>query len=869
MYRNARIAMKASLEESPDAAKTVESLHVELQRCRRELDEAQKRLEQMGHTEALLAGENRLLEMIAGGDSLPSVLGSLCRLVEELSSGCLCSILLMDPKGDRLWHGAAPSLPASYTKAIDGGKIGPLTGPCGRAAFLGQPVIVSDATSDPLGFAYREVALAHGLLACWSAPIMSSAGRVLGTFAIYWRQPGSPTPQHLKIIGQITHLAAVAIELKRAEGELRRGAAYLAEAQRLSRTGSFGWNVSSGEIFWSKETFCIMGYDPATKPTLELVFDRVHPEDIAMVRQKISDASRDEIDFDFEHRLLMPDGAVKHLRVVARPTKTESGVVEFVGAVMEVTERKQSQDTIRAAKARYEGILAIADDAIISVDSRERIVLFNQGAEKVFGYTEAELIGQPLDILIPRRFARDHHHHLQEFGQSPEVARVMGQRREVFGIRKDGREFPAEASISKLDLGGELVFTVILRDITERKQAAEALRASERLACGQVDALTRTLDALAMESAPDRLVEHVLRTITEQLNAHSTSVWKRDEASGLVQFEFAYEGGELLTKSDARIASMTPSLPVEEIWPWPEIFRTGQPSLLEDIRLGLAFPWREHLLAQGIVSILLVPMLIAGHVDGVIGIRFTRKRAFRPEEMELAQALAHQARLAMQLTCLSVQSRQSAVTAERNRLARDVHDTLAQGFTGVIVQLEAAADATSKGLARETGDHLNRAGELARESLREARRSVQALRPQALEEKSWVEALENLMKKMTANTSMRSEFVLLGQPLPLPADWEENLLRIGQEVLTNALRHAHATAFKTKLVFAPNVVRLESSDNGRGFDPEGKHEGFGLLGMRERVENMGGSIAIESEKGASSTILITLPLPRNLATSQL
>src|SRR5208337_3566406 len=117
-------------------------------------------------------------------------------------------------------------------------------------------------------------------------------------------------------------------------------------------------------------------------------------------------------------------------------------------------------------------------------------------------------------------------------------------------------------------------------------------------------------------------------------------------------------------------------------------------------------------------------MLIAGQVEGVIGIRFTRKRAFRSEEMELAQALAHQAMLAFQLRRLSHQSRQAAVAAERNRMARDIHDTLAQGFTGVIMQLEAAEEAMSQSLASKAEEHVTRAGELAREGLGEARRSV-------------------------------------------------------------------------------------------------------------------------------------------------
>jgi signal transduction histidine kinase len=147
--------------------------------------------------------------------------------------------------------------------------------------------------------------------------------------------------------------------------------------------------------------------------------------------------------------------------------------------------------------------------------------------------------------------------------------------------------------------------------------------------------------------------------------------------------------------------------------------------------------------------------------------------------------------------------------------------------------------------------------------LKEARRSVQALRPQALEEKDLCEALEGLIQKMTAGTTVRAEFTLQGEPRKLPAEWEENLLRIGQEVLTNALRHAHANHFAARLVFDPQAVRMELRDNGCGFDPAGKHDGFGLRGIRERVEGMGGQLTIQSANGAGSAIGIALPLTDN------
>jgi PAS domain S-box-containing protein len=528
-------------------------------------------------------------------------------------------------------------------------------------------------------------------------------------------------------------------------------------------------------------------------------------------------------------------------------------------------ERERAEEALRRSESRFQGILEIAEDAIISIDSSQRVVLFNQGAEKVFGYAAAEVIGKPLDFLLPQRFVRAHQTHVDEFARSPHVSRTMGQRREVFGRRKDGNEFPAEASISKLDLGKEVVFTVILRDITQRKEASEALRASEQLARGQAEALSRTLDALAKESAPDRLVEHVLRTIIGQLDAHSSAVWLRDEATGLVNFEFALESSRFVTKSDAALAKICPALNVEDVWPWPEVFRTGKPSMMEDIREGPSFPWRDHVLSLGVVSILIVPMLIAGQVDGVIGIRFTGKRTFRAEEMELAQALAHQTMLAIQLMRLSYQSGQAAVTAERNRMARDIHDTLAQGFTGVIVQLEAAADATAEGLVKAANEHIARASELARDSLKEARRSVQALRPQALEEKDLIGAMEELITKMTSGTGLRADLTLAGEARTLPPIWGENLLRILQEVLTNSLRHASASEFNARLSFDKEAVGLNLRDNGRGFDPAHKHDGFGLLGIRERVQAMGGHVAIQSRIDQGTMIAINLPNTNNPA----
>lgn len=690
-------------------------------------------IDDLKKAEALLAGENKILEMVAAGKPLPVILEELCSLFDSISPDSMASVLLID-SANCLRRGAAPRFPKDFIALVDGIKIGPAVGSCGTAAYRREQVVVADIETDPLWDGYRELARQHGLRAGWSSPIFSSEHDVLGVFGIYWDKPRSPSPVDLRLIDQITHLASVAIE------------------------------------------------------------------------------------------------------------------------------RQRSQEAIGTTKARFEGILEMADDAIISINSDQNIVLFNRAAQQAFGYAESEILGRPIDQLLIERSANVPGAPLERFACGDGADRGSAFRREVIGRRKEGSGFPAEASISQLDLPGETVFTIILRDITEREQAAAALNASERFARGQAEALTRTLDELTRESDFDRLAEHVLQALTSELGAFSCGVWLRNNASGLMDFECALEGGRLKTKSDAMLAAISPSLAMDALYPWPQIFSTGKPAVFRDIREGPDFPWRNHLLNQGIITILIVPMFVAGEAAGVIGIRFNQKREFRAEEIELAQALVNQAMLAMQLTRLSEKSRRSAVIAERNRLARDVHDTLAQGFTGVIVQLEAAEEAMAQNQVSKVSGHLERASGLARHSLQEARRSVRALRPQALEENSLSIALKDLIEKMTSGTPVRAILTVDGEPGQLPSEWENNLLRIGQEVLTNTLRHSKATEFHGRLCFDGREVGLHLRDNGIGFDTESRHEGFGLQGIRERAEVMGGQLAILSEKGRGASISIVLPV---------
>ena len=158
------------------------------------------------------------------------------------------------------------------------------------------------------------------------------------------------TPARLSVLKLLASQAAISLENARLYADLGRSEAYLTEAQRLSRTGSFGWSLSSGEIYWSDETYRIVGLDQATKPTFERVLERVHPDDRAFVQQTLERAFRDGTDVDFEHRFLMPDGSVKHVRVLAQAVRDPSGNLEYIGAGMDVTEQHKARAILEEAR---------------------------------------------------------------------------------------------------------------------------------------------------------------------------------------------------------------------------------------------------------------------------------------------------------------------------------------------------------------------------------------------------------------------------------------------------------------------------------------------------------------------------------------
>jgi signal transduction histidine kinase len=203
------------------------------------------------------------------------------------------------------------------------------------------------------------------------------------------------------------------------------------------------------------------------------------------------------------------------------------------------------------------------------------------------------------------------------------------------------------------------------------------------------------------------------------------------------------------------------------------------------------------------------------------------------------------------------EQQRNAIVAERTRFARDIHDTLAQGFTGIMMQLN-AAEQRLQGDATEARVHIDKARQLASESLEEARRSVSALRAGALSNGTLLDAMEQIGRKLTSDSGVQFDTELEGQPYALPEQCEANLLRIAQEALTNAVRHSGTERVGIRLAYRTGSVMLEVGDSGRGMSGV-EPSGFGVDGMRERARQIGGEIQILSDPGRGTRIVVTVP----------
>jgi len=345
--------------------------------------------------EQLLKAQALVLEENAKGSSLHDVLSILCVEAENL----LCnqsrnSILLL--KGTSLVHGAAPNLPLNYINSINGMRIGPNSGSCGTAAFLGKTVIVSDIMQDPLWVQYKDLAAQFHLAACWSTPILSSDKKVLGTFATYYDVCKRPDESDINLISRLCYLAGLIIEKANSEEAVREREEKLSEAEHIARIGNFTWLVESGEILLSSGMYRLLGYGPdevfdSRRVTAEIYY----PDDRERVTRwiKAGLSSGKERLPSIEYRLMCKDGSVLCVHAEGKMEYKDGEPFKLFGTCLDITERKQIEESLRESEAQFRSLAENSQDYIMRYDRQCRHLYQNAAAYRVSGLSEEEITG--------------------------------------------------------------------------------------------------------------------------------------------------------------------------------------------------------------------------------------------------------------------------------------------------------------------------------------------------------------------------------------------------------------------------------------------------------------------------------------------
>jgi diguanylate cyclase (GGDEF)-like protein/PAS domain S-box-containing protein len=327
--------------------------------------------------ETWLGCRNQILEMIVAGTSLPLILAALVRAIEDQSPGMLGSVLLLDDDGVHVRHGAASSLPAEFVAAIDGQPIGPAAGSCGTAAFRREAVYVEDLRTDPLWDSYRAVAMRFGLVAAWSQPILDRRGRVLGTFAMYYRHPALPGPEYVQLMESAAHLASIAISCQREEAALKEKDARLVKAQQVAQLGFIEWNLKTDAIYCSDEAYRIYGLVRETEflgP--DMIARVVHEDDLELVRSGLERAILGLGKYDVNHRIVRPDGGVIWVHAQAELIRDAGKDADvLLGTIVDITGRKQADEALQRMTRLY-AALSQCNQAIVRCSSE--VELFPQ-----------------------------------------------------------------------------------------------------------------------------------------------------------------------------------------------------------------------------------------------------------------------------------------------------------------------------------------------------------------------------------------------------------------------------------------------------------------------------------------------------------
>jgi PAS domain S-box-containing protein len=532
-------------------------------------------------------------------------------------------------------------------------------------------------------------------------------------------------------------------------------------------------------------------------------------------------------------------------------------ILHLVSQIQDISERKAAEAKLREKEEQYRSIFESTSDGLLINDLAGRLVDFNPAAAQMHGYTPKEF-----RQLQPAQFIHPDSQYL--FDQYIETIKAGGQfRARAIDVRKDGTPFYVEIVGRAFNYQGQPHSLAVVRDVTDQVRAVELLekRVAER---------TRELATLL----------EVSTTITGTLEFKSLLEVTLEELYKVV----AYSGATvlLLDNDRVRVACHRGPVPQEvatrisfsrdqlgELW---ELLSRRQPLIVgdwqEDVPAARAFravaqPYLEGDFAH-IRAWMGVPLAVGEHLLGWLGLEHSRPHAYAARHAALAQTIANQAAVAIENARLYQQAQRLAVLEERQRLARELHDSVTQALYSIGLGAHTARSVLqdqlpAEQLRQDLAEPLDYVLSLAEAALTEMRGLIFELRPDSLEKEGLVVALERQAETLQARHMLQVDLELCDEP-PLPFEVKEALYRIASEALNNIVRHARAREVLIRLDSCTETITLQIQDDGIGFDPDDNFLGhLGLHSMRERAVQLGGGLQIDSSPGQGTCVTIRIP----------